>query len=135
MSSLPRTNPIDYGWFNRGTPIDWIDTVEFTCGVCSCVQPHEKFKIAVGVWYGLGAPTFVAGFTKRSSTKGKFGGKRGLVVQCTSCNSLWPFDESGSVALEKGGLPTAGLPSGPVRGTNSSNTREGSAESGFRKID
>ena len=103
--TLPACNPIDYGWFAKGTAIDHVGTVKFQCKVCDDETTHEKFLIVVGSQVGFGAPFFAKPFLKHSSTKGKMGGVRGLVVQCRSCNSLWAFDATGTAALQRGGLP------------------------------
>jgi hypothetical protein len=107
--TFPTCNPIDYGWFNRGVPIDYIGTVSFHCKVCDASTSHEKFFIVVGSAIGIGAPFFAKPFMKRSSTSGKMGGTRGHVVQCTKCNSLWPADSAGSDALTRAGLSRDGL--------------------------
>ena len=106
--SLPACNPIDYGWFSRGLPIDHQGTVHLECKVCNSNTKHEKFYIVVGSSVGIGAPFFAKPFLKRSSTTGKLGGVRGTVAQCTSCNSIWPFDKAGGDALARAGLSRDG---------------------------
>ena len=104
--TLPACNPIDYGWFAKGAAIDHLGSVNFLCKVCDESTSHEKFLIAVGSPIGFGTPVFVRPFLKHTSTRGKIGGKRGHVVQCKKCNSLWSFDKDGAEALAKGGLPS-----------------------------
>ena len=103
--TLPKCNPIDFGWFAKGAAIDHVGTQNHHCKVCESSIVHEKFFIRVGSAVGIGAPFFAKPFMKHSSTKGKLGGSTGHVIQCTSCNSLWAFDEDGVRALAKGGLP------------------------------
>ena len=104
--TLPACNPIDYGWFAKGAAIDHVGTIDYECKVCDRTTKSEKFFIVVGSQVGFGVPFFAAPFVKHTSTKGKIGGKRGNVVQCRECNSLWSFDQSGAEALAKGGLPS-----------------------------
>ena len=107
--ALPEHNPIDFTWFARGAPIDHLGTKSFPCGGCQKDTTQEFFKIIAGSHVGFGAPFFVKPFTKKSSTVGKVGGVRGLVSQCTVCDSLWPADLDGSAALMKMGLPHDGI--------------------------
>jgi hypothetical protein len=102
--SLPACNPIDYEWLARGFPIDHVGTLNYSCKICDASTPHEKFLILSGKYVGFGAPFFVKPFQKHCSTKGKVGGIRGHVVQCTQCNSLWAFDQEGVEALAAVGL-------------------------------
>lgn len=102
--TLPTCNPIDYPWLARGFPIDHVGTQDYFCKVCDASTIHEKFYILSGRYGGFGVPYFVKPFLKHCSTKGKVGGTRGHVVQCTQCNSLWAFDQEGVQALAVLGL-------------------------------
>ena len=102
--SLPKHNPIDIEWFVRGTPVDHIGTEKRECGACGTHTTHECFRVVFGSPVGFGAPVFVKPFLKRSSTKGKIGGTRGELSQCTVCDSLWPMNLDGSSVLLKMGL-------------------------------
>ena len=108
---LPIHNPIDSGWIAKGAPIDHLGSVNFHCDACGKESRHEKFLLLAGKFIGVGAPFFAQPFMKRASTKGKAGGTKGHIVQCTICDSLWSFDESGETVLSMLGLPAAGLPS------------------------
>jgi len=103
--ALPTCNPIDYGWFSQGAALDHEGTIKNFCKVCDLDKNHEKFIILVGSSVGFGAPFFAKPFIKHSSTKGKLGGTKGRVIQCTGCNSLYAFDQDGVQALAKAGLP------------------------------
>lgn len=107
--ALPKHNPIDLQWFARGMPIDHLGTRSLPCRACGTTTAQECFRIIVGAHVGVGAPFFVKPFTKRSSTKGKVGGVRGEVSQCTVCDSLWPIGLDGSAALMKMDLPHDGI--------------------------
>lgn len=107
--AFPTCNPIDYGWFNRGVPIDHVGTISRNCPVCDRSTTHEEFLVVVGSAIGFGAPFFAKPFMKRSSTAGKIGGIRGRLAQCTTCNSLWPTDAAGADALARAGLSRDGL--------------------------
>lgn len=107
--SFPTCNPIDYGWFSRGVPIDHMGSISSRCLVCDDTTMHEKFRILVGSIAGIGAPFFAKPFMKRSSTSGKLGGTKGEVVMCTKCSSLWPYDSAGADALARAGIPREGL--------------------------
>ena len=102
--SLPKHNPIDIEWFVRGTPVDHIGTETRECRACGTKTTQECFRVIVGSPVGFGAPVFVKPFLKRSSTKGKIGGTRGELSQCTVCDSLWPMNLDGSAVLLKMGL-------------------------------
>jgi hypothetical protein len=108
---LPIHNPIDSGWIAKGAPIDHLGSINFHCDACGKESRHEKFLLLAGKFIGVGAPFFAQPFMKRASTKGKAGGTKGHIVQCTQCDSLWSFDESGETVLSMLGLPPAGLPS------------------------
>ena len=108
---LPIHNPIDSGWIAKGAPIDHLGSVDFHCDACGEQSRHEKFLLLAGRFIGVGAPFFAQPFMKRASTKGKAGGTKGNIVQCTQCDSLWSFDESGETVLSMLGFPAAGLPS------------------------
>ena len=107
--SLPAVNPIDSGWFRRGTPIDHLGTVTVDCRACGSKQRAERYKVILGSSGGLGAPVFVAPFLKRRSTVGKIGGSRGTFSQCTKCRSLWPDDDQARQALARNGSDVDGL--------------------------
>lgn len=107
--SLPAHNPIDTEWLTRGTPIDHIGTQNRDCPACGKTTTHECFHVIVGSPIGLGAPVFVKPFLKRSTTKGKIGGTRGDLSQCTACDSLWPMNLDGSAVLMKLGLDHDGV--------------------------
>ena len=102
--SLPKHNPIDIEWFVRGTPVDHIGTEKRECRACGTQTTQECFRVVVGSAVGFGAPVFVKPFLKRSSTRGKIGGTRGELSQCTVCDSLWPMNLDGSSVLLKMGL-------------------------------
>jgi hypothetical protein len=102
--SLPKHNPIDIEWFVRGTPVDHIGTQSRNCPACGKQTVHECFHVVYGSPIGFGAPVFVKPFLKKSSTKGKIGGTRGELSQCTVCDSLWPMNLDGSSVLMKMGL-------------------------------
>lgn len=102
--SLPEHNPIDIEWFVRGTPVDHIATQSRHCPACGKHTVQECFHVVYGSPIGFGAPVFVKPFLKRSSTKGKVGGTRGDLSQCTVCDSLWPMNLDGSAVLVKMGL-------------------------------
>lgn len=104
--ALPTCNPIDYGWFSQGAALDHEGSLRSFCKVCDTERNHEKFLILVGYSVGFGAPFFAKPFLKHSSTKGKLGGTRGRVIQCTGCNSLFAYDQDGVQALAKAGLPS-----------------------------
>jgi len=106
--SLPQHNPIDTGWFNKGVALDHTGTIRFFCECCGHETTQEQFKLVVGELLGFGTPFFVRPFMKRQSTKGKVGGTRGLLTQCTVCDSLWPFDQSGREVFAAVGLPVEG---------------------------
>jgi len=106
---LPVHNPIDAEWLARGAPIDHIGTITLPCQTCGKETTHEHFRIIVGTYVGVGAPFFVKPFLKHVSTRGKAGGVRGEVSQCTICDGLWPTSDSGADALVKLGLPRTGL--------------------------
>jgi len=107
--SLPTHNPIDFEWFVKGVPIDHTGTVHEYCECCGTQTTQEQFKLVVGELVGFGTPFFVRPFLKKQSTKGKLGGIRGLIMQCTVCDSLWPFDESGRTVLGAAGLIPGGM--------------------------
>jgi len=108
---LPIHNPIDSGWISKGSPIDHLGSVDFHCDACGKESRHEKYLLLAGKYIGMGAPFFAQPFMKRASTKGKAGGTKGAIVQCTKCDSLWSFDESGEIVLSMLGMPAAGMPS------------------------
>lgn len=112
--SLPIHNPIDFEWFVKGVPIDHTGTVNAYCKCCGVSRTQEQFKLLVGEKIGFGTPVFIRPFMKRQSTKGKIGGVRGLIMQCTTCDSLWPYDESGREVLGAAGL----IPNGMVSSTH-----------------
>lgn len=107
--SLPPHNPIDTEWLVRGTPVDHIGTQKRECRACGTQTTHECYHVIVGSPVGFGAPVFVKPFLKRSSTKGKIGGTRGDLSQCTVCDSLWPMNLDGSSVLLKLGLNHDGV--------------------------
>ena len=107
--TFPSCNPIDYGWFNKGVPIDHVGTIRRDCKVCEDSTLHEHFLVVIGSAIGFGAPFFAKPFMKRTSTAGKIGGIRGHMAQCTRCNSLWPTDQAGKDALAKAGFSSDGL--------------------------
>ena len=108
---LPIHNPIDSGWVSKGSAIDHLGSVNFHCDACGKESRHEKYLLLIGRYIGFGVIVFAAPFMKRASTKGKVGGTRGHIVQCTKCDSLWSFDESGEIVLSMLGFPAAGMPS------------------------
>jgi len=110
--ALPQHNPIDFQWFVKGVPID--HTVNAYCECCGVSRTQEQFKLLVGEKIGFGTPVFIRPFMKRQSTKGKIGGVRGLIMQCTTCDSLWPYDDSGREVLGAAGL----IPNGMVSSTH-----------------
>ena len=107
--SLPQHNPIDFGWFNKGVALDHTSTIRFFCECCGVETSQEQFKLVVGQVLGFGTPFFVQPFMKRQSTKGKIGGTRGLITQCTVCDSLWPFDHTAQEVLAAAGISADGL--------------------------
>jgi len=112
--ALPEHNPIDFQWFVKGIPIDHTGTVNAYCECCGVSRTQEQFKLLVGEKIGFGTPVFIRPFMKRQSTKGKIGGIRGLIMQCTTCDSLWPYDDSGREVLGAAGL----IPNGMVSSTH-----------------
>lgn len=107
--SLPAHNPIDAEWFARGIPIDYLGSKKLECRACGKTTVQEGFHVVVGSAIGFGAPVFVKPFLKRSSTKGKIGGTRGNISQCTMCDSLWPMDLDGSAVLMTFGFDADGI--------------------------
>lgn len=107
--SLPINNPIDVGWFRKGIPIDHLGMSRRQCDCCGRVTNQEHFKVVVGSTLGLGAPVFIQTFFKRQSTKGKIGGVRGEVFQCTVCDSLWPNGPKGAELLRAADFPATGV--------------------------
>lgn len=107
--SLPAHNPIDAEWFARGIPIDHLGSHTQECRACGKTTVQEGFHVVVGSPVGFGAPVFVKPFLKRSSTKGKIGGTRGNISQCTVCDSLWPMDLDGSAVLLTFGFDADGI--------------------------
>ena len=122
--SLPLHNPIDFGWFVKGVALDHTGTVHAYCECCGDTRTQEQFKLLVGEKLGFGTPVFVRPFMKRQSTKGKIGGVRGLIMQCTTCDSLWPYDDSGREVLGAGGL----VPDGMVSPTHYADYQKRTAE-------
>ena len=122
--SLPLHNPIDFGWFVKGIAIDHTGTVTAYCECCGDTGAQEQFKVVVGEKLGFGTPVFVRPFVKRQSTKGKIGGVRGMIMQCTTCDSLWPFDDSGRELLDAVGF----IPDGMVSPTHAADHEKRLAE-------
>jgi len=107
--SLPEHNPIDTGWFRKGVPIDHLGVVRRKCDCCGQITSQEHFKVVAGSKIGFGAPVFIQPFMKRQSTRGKIGGVRGAIFQCTECDSLWPDGPKGEELLSAADFPTAGV--------------------------
>ena len=122
--SLPLHNPIDFGWLVKGVPIDHTGTISAYCECCGSSTTQEQFKLVVGEILGFGTPVFIRPFVKRQSTRGKVGGTKGLIMQCTTCDSIWPFDNSGREVLDAAGL----LPGGMVSTTHTAEYEKRLAE-------
>lgn len=102
--SLPAHNPIDAEWLVRGAPVDHCGSEHRPCSGCVAETPHELFIVMAGYTAGFGAPFFAKPFMKKASTRGKLGGTKGKVAQCTRCDSIWPVDNGGSDVLEAIGV-------------------------------
>jgi hypothetical protein len=127
--TLPAHNPIDAEWLVKGVPIDHLGTIRMICECCGKETAQEQFRLVVGEVIGLGTPFFIRPFMKRQSTKGKLGGVRGLITQCTVCDSLWPFDASGRAVLGAAGLiPKGMISSAHVADYEMRKAREASSE-------
>lgn len=107
--SLPPHNPIDAGWFRKGVPLDHLGTNQRYCECCGQPTAQEHFRAVAGSSFGLGSPVFMQPFLKRQSTRGKFGGVKGEIFQCTVCDSLWPDGASGERLLIAAEFPAAGV--------------------------
>lgn len=107
--SLPGHNPIDAGWFRKGVPLDHLGTTRRYCECCGEPTTQEQFRAVAGSSFGFGSPMFVQSFVKRQSTRGKFGGVKGEISQCTVCDSLWPDGPNGERLLSAAEFPAAGV--------------------------
>lgn len=99
---FPSSNPIEAGWFSKGTPVDATGSCSVACPNCG-LSEGEGFVAIVGRHGGLGAPYFIKPFLKRASTRGKVG-ERSSWSQCTKCNALMAQDSEAHKALRGMGL-------------------------------
>ena len=107
--SLPTHNPIDAGWFRKGVPLDHLGATKRYCECCGQTTAQEHFRAVAGSSFGFGSPVFVQPFVKRQSTRGKFGGVKGEIFQCTICDSLWPDGPNGERLLSAAEFPATGV--------------------------
>lgn len=92
MSDTPRRDPISEGWMNRGAAVDYVARSTRECPRCQTATTQDEYKVIMGRAPGVGAPSFVKPFLKRSSTKGKIGTRSNWYV-CSQCGSMIPADD------------------------------------------
>jgi hypothetical protein len=99
-----RRDPIDEGWIARGAPMDLVSSELRACVRCGNITAHDRYRVILGRWVGVGAPVFLKPFLRRSSTAGKIG-LRSVWDFCQGCGGFTPVDNAARGQAAELGMP------------------------------